>query len=158
MLESSLPTAPGRRTPRPARGQRPLKNWQTARLNELTSGERAADRLRNGMGSWWFVGSFLVFMGLWSVANVILVRWDPYPFILLNLLLSMLAGLQGAILLIAAKRQDSIAAALAQHDFETNLAAKEELEELMVIIRSQHEMLTEMHRHTMPQGRGPTND
>lgn len=47
----------------------------------------------------------------------------------------MLAGLQGAILLIAAKRQDAIAAALAQHDFETNRAAKVEIEELMAVNR-----------------------
>ncbi|MFY9634799.1 MAG: DUF1003 domain-containing protein [Cellulosimicrobium cellulans] len=48
----------------------------------------------------------------------------PYPYILLNLLLSTLAGLQGAILLIAAKRQDAIAAAMAQHDFDTNMKGK----------------------------------
>jgi integrase len=53
------------------------------------------------------------------LANAFEVSWDPYPYIVLNLFLSMLAGLQGAILLIAAKRQDAIAAALAQHDYAT---------------------------------------
>ena len=52
-----------------------------------------------------------------------------------------LAGLQGAILLIAARRQDQIAAALAQHDRETNLAAKQEIEELMAINRAQLNIL-----------------
>ena len=94
----------------------PLDNWHDDHLVRLTSGERAADRLRNGMGSWLFVGGFLAFMAVWAFANAAGLGWDPYPFILLNLFLSMLAGLQGAILLIAAKRQDAIAAALAQHD------------------------------------------
>jgi hypothetical protein len=56
---------------------------------------------------------------------------------LLNLFLSVLAGLQGAILLIAAKRQDAIGAALAQHDFETDANAKQEIEELMRVNRRQ---------------------
>jgi uncharacterized membrane protein len=80
------------------------------------------------------------------VVNLTAVAWDPYPYILLNLFLSMLAGLQGAILLIAAKRQDAIAAALAQHDYETNLAAKKEIEELMAINRLQLELLRELRQ------------
>lgn len=75
--------------------------------------------MRNGMGSWSFIGVFVAFMIVWAIFNSTSIRWDPYPFILLNLFLSMLAGLQGAILLIAAKRQDAIAAALAEHDCET---------------------------------------
>jgi len=72
------------------------------------------------------------------------MHWDPYPFILLNLFLSMLAGLQGAILLIAAKRQDGIAAALAQHDYETNLAAKADIDLLMTMNTHQVEMIAEL--------------
>ncbi|HZK59648.1 MAG TPA: DUF1003 domain-containing protein [Cryobacterium sp.] len=72
------------------------------------------------------------------------MHWDPYPFILLNLFLSMLAGLQGAILLIAAKRQDGIAAALAQHDYETNLAAKADIDLLMSMNTHQVEMIAEL--------------
>jgi len=123
---------------------RPLTNWHEAGRERLTRGERAADRLRNGMGSWIFVAVFLVFMGVWAILNITAAAWDPYPYILLNLFLSMLAGLQGAILLIAAKRQDAIAAALAQHDYETNLAAKREIEELMAINRAQLEILQEL--------------
>jgi len=116
---------------------RPILNWHTQASGNLTIGQRAADRLRNWMGSWIFIGAFVVFMAAWAVLNATDVQWDPYPFILLNLFLSMLAGLQGAILLIAAKRQDAIAAALAQHDYDTNLAAKREIEELMEINRRQ---------------------
>jgi len=120
---------------------RPTENWHTTQAENLTAGQRSADRLRNIMGSWLFVGGFLVFMAIWAAVNTTAATWDPYPFILLNLFLSMLAGLQGAILLIAARRQDQIAAALAEHDLETNLAAKQEIEELMALNRAQLEIL-----------------
>ena len=121
-------------------------NWHEKHHETLTPGQRAADRMRNGMGSWAFIGIFVGFMALWALINLTVKGWDPYPFILLNLFLSMLAGLQGAILLIAAKRQDAISAALAQHDFETNLAAKQEIEELMTINRRQLEMLEDLRQ------------
>ena len=123
---------------------RPLSNWHLDERLTLTRGERAADWLRNGMGSWTFVALFGVVMVVWAFINTTVTGFDPYPFILLNLFLSMLAGLQGAILLIAAKRQDAIAAALAQHDFETNIAAKREIEQLMEINRAQLAILREL--------------
>jgi len=130
---------------------RPTENWHSVQRENLTRGEKAADWLRNGMGSWLFVGGFGVVMIAWAVANVVGYAWDPYPFILLNLFLSMLAGLQGAILLIAAKRQDAIAAALAQHDYETNTAAKREIEELMEINRTQLAILQELRERDAAQ-------
>lgn len=87
--------------------------------SELTLGERAADALRNGMGSWVFVFASLAFLAGWMTANVAGPhRWDAYPFILLNLVLSCLAALQGAILLIAAKRSDQVAAEQATHHYQ----------------------------------------
>ena len=65
--------------------------------DNLTLGERAADRLRNTMGSWGFVFSALVFLTGWMLGNRN-TGFDKYPFILLNLVLSCLAALQGAIL------------------------------------------------------------
>jgi uncharacterized membrane protein len=112
---------------------------------ELSLGERAADRMRNSMGSWAFVFCALAFLGLWMGFN----RgsgFDKYPFILLNLVLSCLAALQGAILLIAAKRSDQIAAELAQHDLNTDVEAKMILESLaasFTAMAAQHE---ELHR------------
>jgi uncharacterized membrane protein len=121
--------------------------WHEAHKATLSRGERAADVMRNSMGSWRFVSGFIVFMLLWAVMNswVLASRgWDPYPYILLNLFLSMLAGLQGAILLIAAKRQDAIAAAMAQHDYDTDVQAKAEIERLTVINEEQLEILREL--------------
>jgi uncharacterized membrane protein len=122
----------------------PFSNWHTDHKAHLTRGERAADIMRNGMGSWPFVGGFILFMIIWAIINSTAARWDPYPFILLNLFLSMLAGLQGAILLIAAKRQDALAAALAKHDYDTNVTAKKDIESLLEINRKQYEIVCEL--------------
>lgn len=126
----------------------PAETWHEQAKTSLTRGERAADVVRNGMGSWLFVACFVGFMVVWAALNTLVLGWDPYPFILLNLFLSMLAGLQGAILLIAAKRQDAITAALAQHDFDTNAAAKIDIEFLLEINNRQLlalEQLTRLH-------------
>src|SRR5215217_1293206 len=129
--------------------------WHTRHKSSLTRGERAADYLRNGMGSWPFVGGFILFMVLWAAVNSFAMAsraWDPYPYILLNLFLSMLAGLQGAILLIAAKRQDAIASAMAQHDYDTDMEAKSEIEELTKINEQQLLILRELQ--SLAQGIG----
>ena len=91
--------------------------------DQLTLGERAADRMRNMMGSWPFVFCFFGTMILWAVLNSVFYfggqhgkhGFDPYPYILLNLFLSMLAGVQAAALLIAAKRADAISSEIAIH-------------------------------------------
>ncbi len=140
-----LPVQPSRQTYTDRMSEKNL-TWHQRQKASLSTGQRAADIMRNGMGSWIFVGLFILFMIVWAVLNTALPAgtWDPYPFILLNLFLSMLAGLQGAILLIAAKRQDAIAAALAQHDYDTNLAAKADIEQLMEINRHQLVIMEEL--------------
>ena len=140
-----MTSAPHRTAPHGSARSLPQKTWHAAQADTLTRGERAADRLRNVMGSWVFVGSFLLFMAVWALVNSFAGAWDAYPFILLNLFLSMLAGLQGAILLISAKRQDAIAAVLARHDFDTNVAAKIDIEALLEINRRQLVMIQELH-------------
>ncbi|QHK20724.1 DUF1003 domain-containing protein [Pseudarthrobacter psychrotolerans] len=123
------------------------QTWHAAHKATLSRGERAADVMRNSMGSWRFVAGFIAFMMVWAALNSWILTsqaWDAYPYILLNLFLSMLAGLQGAILLIAAKRQDAIAAAMAQHDYDTNVKAKAEIERLTIINHEQLEILREL--------------
>jgi uncharacterized membrane protein len=121
-------------------------NWHADHRATLTRGQRAADIMRNGMGSWPFVLGFIGFMLLWAIINTFGPTWDAYPFILLNLFLSMLAGLQGAILLIAAKRQDALAAALSQHDYDTNVAAKKDIELLLEINKKQLVIIEELQQ------------
>lgn len=109
--------------------------------SELTRGERAADRLRNGMGSWGFVFGALLFLAGWMIGNRD-VGFDKYPFILLNLILSCLAAMQGAILLIAAKREDQISSELARHDYEADL-------ESSAVVKEIRALTLEIHRHTV---------
>ena len=113
---------------------------------QLTPGERAADKLRNGMGSWGFVFGALVFLAGWMIGNRN-VGFDKYPFILLNLILSCLAAMQGAILLIASKREDQISSELARHDYDTNLESDLIVKEIQALTR-------EIHAQTCP---GSTN-
>jgi len=118
--------------------------------DQLTLGERAADSMRNGMGSWTFVGLFLVFMAAWAVVNVVVLRgrgFDPYPFILLNLLLSTMAGLQAAALLIAAKRADAISAEVALHTEKT-------ADRIETLLQQNTDLTTEVHRLTAALGPG----
>jgi uncharacterized membrane protein len=89
---------------------------------ELTFGERAADRMRNSFGSWTFIGATFGFLGLWMAYNGH-HGFDPYPWILLNLILSCFAAMQGAIILLAAKRADKISSELAEHDYQVNVAS-----------------------------------
>ena len=105
--------------------------------DQLSLGERAADRLRNGMGSWGFVFTALVFLAGWMAGNRG-VGFDPYPFILLNLILSCVAALQGAILLIAARRSDQISAELATHDYQTNLDAADMIRHIEALTQEIH--------------------
>ncbi len=120
-------------------------NWQhhpgVRSDGQLTRGERAADKLRNGMGSWGFVFAALVFLAGWMIGNRN-VGFDKYPFILLNLILSCLAAMQGAILLIASKREDQISSELARHDYETNIEADQ-------IVKSIHALTCEIHEHVV---------
>jgi len=109
--------------------------------DQLTRGERAADTIRNRMGSWGFIIAALVFLAGWMLGNRN-IGFDKYPFILLNLILSCLAALQGAILLIAAKREDQVSSDLAHHDYETNLEAER-------IVQAIHKLTVELHQHIL---------
>jgi uncharacterized membrane protein len=102
--------------------------------------------MRNGMGSWAFVFFAVAFLALWMLYNGLRgnAAYDKYPFILLNLVLSCLAAMQGAILLIAAKRSDQVAAELAQHDFETDSRAEQLIETLtqnLSALRDEHRQM-----------------
>ena len=109
--------------------------------NRLTRGERAADSVRNNMGSWPFVFIAIVFLSVWMLFNSD-TGFDPYPFILLNLVLSCVAAMQGAILLIAAKREDQISSDLAVHTFEID-------QENLLITKRIEELTTEVHKLTL---------
>ncbi len=157
-------------------GAQTRRGWQThwhrhpgvRSGDQLTVGERAADRMRNIMGSWPFVFCFFAVMIIWAVVNTILIAhvlhhkaFDPYPYILLNLFLSMLAGVQAAALLIAAKRADAISSEVALHT-EKNTdelkALMAENTELTRQVKRNTDLLEDIHRHVArlnPEGSGP---
>ncbi len=89
------------------------------------------------MGSWGFVFGALVFLAGWMIGNRN-VGFDKYPFILLNLILSCLAAMQGAILLIASKREDQISSELARHDYDTNVESDLIVKEIQTLTREIH--------------------
>jgi uncharacterized membrane protein len=125
--------------------------------DQLTLGERAADRMRNVMGSWPFVFCFFAIMILWALVNTLLFHrvlqhkaFDPYPYILLNLFLSMLAGVQAAALLIAAKRADAIASEVALHTEKNTDDLKDLMAENTALtqrVKKNTDLLEEIHRH-----------
>ena len=110
----------------------------------LTRGERAADVMRNGMGSWVFVFGALIFLAIWMIING-KHGFDPYPFILLNLILSCLAAMQGAILLIAAKRQDQISSELATHTFQVDKETLDLTREIAKLAKRIDELTVVIH-------------
>lgn len=108
----------------------------------LTLGQRWADTIARFGGSWTFIGLFFFFIVGWMVLNVLLLRqpgFDPYPFILLNLLLSCLAALQAPVIMMSQNRQEEKDRERAKKDYMINLKAELEL-------RIMHEKLDHLTR------------
>jgi CRP/FNR family transcriptional regulator, cyclic AMP receptor protein len=99
---------------------------------ESTVGERIADMVAGFGGSWKFIISFLVVLILYSAVNTVLGKraWDPYPFILLNLFLSMLAALQAPVIMMSQNRQDAKDRLRSELDFDVNRRAETEIQQL----------------------------
>jgi len=107
--------------------------------DQRTIGEKCADIMRRSMGSWPFVFAFCAIMFGWMWYNASARSpFDPYPYILLNLCLSTLAGLQGAILLIAAKRADRIQAELAAYHLQVSEDHQKMLAELTELLNKKN--------------------
>jgi uncharacterized membrane protein len=97
-----------------------------------TTGERVADKVASFGGSWTFIGIFLLLECVYVIVNVVLRRhaWDPYPFILLNLFLSMLAAIQAPVIMMSQNRQDAKDRVRSELDFEVNRRAEAEIKAL----------------------------
>ncbi len=97
-----------------------------------TFGEKSADKLTKIAGSWGFIISFLVILVLWMVANIYawLNTWDPYPFILLNLVLSCLAAIQAPIILMSQNRQTQKDRLRSEYDYAVNRKSAREIDEV----------------------------
>ncbi|HVO17275.1 MAG TPA: DUF1003 domain-containing protein [Alphaproteobacteria bacterium] len=120
---------------------------------ELTVGERLADRVADFGGSWVFISLFGGFIVLWMAINSWLLAtraFDPFPFILLNLVLSCLAAVQAPIIMMSQNRQEARDRLRAQNDYRVNLKAELEIrhlhEKLDYLIRNQWERLMEVQQ------------
>jgi uncharacterized membrane protein len=116
-----------------------------------TIAERASDGLASFGGSWTFIMSFSVFLGLWMLWNAIRgsAAFDPFPFILLNLILSTLAAVQAPIIMMSQKRQEDRDRARARSDYQVNLKAELEIrllhEKIDHLIQREWRRLEETH-------------
>jgi uncharacterized membrane protein len=99
---------------------------------ELTLGQRLADKVAEFGGSWSFIVSFGVILVVWIAINSIALIWrfDPYPFILLNLVLSCIAALQAPVIMMSQNRQEAKDRLRAEHDYQINLKAELEIRHL----------------------------
>jgi uncharacterized membrane protein len=112
----------------------PKKNWHQKHTEEMTFAQRLADSVATGMGSWRFIIIQTLIVAVWMALNVVAIvyHWDPYPYILLNLLFSTQAAYAAPIIMMAQNRQNERDRAQADEDFRTNVEAKKEIEELQV--------------------------
>ena len=110
------------------------KNWHDKHKESLSVGDRIADSVANGMGSWSFIIWQSIIVVFWMILNVIgfVQHWDTYPFILLNLIFSTQAAYAAPIIMMSQNRQNQRDRIQAEHDYRTNIDAKKEIEDLQV--------------------------
>ena len=138
---------------------------------KLTFGERLADKVADYGGSWRFIGIFMGMLFVWIVINAIVLAqkpFDPYPFILLNLILSCIAAIQAPVIMMSQNRQEAKDRLRSEYDYRVNLKAEleirhlhEKLDHLLVnqwhrlleIQEIQTELMEELTRRT-PRGHG----
>jgi uncharacterized membrane protein len=111
---------------------RAMRNPNEVIEREATFGERIADSVAGLGGSWTFIISFLVGLVVYTLIQVLLGKssWDPYPFILLNLILSMLAAVQAPVIMMSQNRQDTKDRLRSELDYEVNRRAEAEIQSL----------------------------
>lgn len=121
-----------------------------------TFGEKLADKIATFGGSWRFLILFSVFLCIWITINSLTIYWhplDPFPYILLNLVLSCLAAVQAPVIMMSQNRQEAKDRVRAQHDYKVNLKAELEIrhlhEKLDHLLSKQWERLAEMQEIQM---------
>jgi uncharacterized membrane protein len=111
------------------------KNWHDAHREEMSTGAHVADLVAGFIGSWQFIIIQSAIFAIWVVFNTVWLftayQFDPYPFILFNLFMSAEAAYASPLILMSQNRQSDRDRIQAQTDFETNVAAKEEIETIL---------------------------
>jgi CRP/FNR family transcriptional regulator, cyclic AMP receptor protein len=116
---------------------------------EATFGDRIADEVARFGGSWRFIISFLLVLVVYTAFNVVLGRkaWDPYPFILLNLFLSMLAAIQAPVIMMSQNRQDTKDRVRGELDFDVNRRSESEIKGLARKLNQLEDKIDDIHEH-----------
>ena len=114
------------------------KNNNHLPMTPLTLSQKAADKMTTYVGSWTFILGLLALMAVWMCINVIawVNHWDPYPFILLNFVLSTLAAIQAPIILMSQNRQTERDRVQAKYDYQVDRKAEREIQNLQRSIDS----------------------
>jgi len=110
------------------------RNINQVHDDSLKLGDRIADKMADVAGSWTFIITFVIILILWAGINslqLITHPFDPFPFILLNLVLSCIAALQAPVIMMSQKRQETKDRIRAEHDYEINLKAEILIEEML---------------------------
>lgn len=129
---------------------------------EATLGERIADSVAHFGGSWAFIISFGVVLATYATLNIFLDRkaWDPYPFILLNLFLSMLAAVQAPVIMMSQNRQDTKDRLRSELDFDVNRRAESEIQGLarkVNLVDDKLDDIVDLLRKRMPDNKPDAN-
>lgn len=111
-----------------------IKNWHKVHKEKQTFGQKLADQVASGMGSWKFIIIQTVLVVLWMTLNIIgfTFHWDVYPFILLNLLFSTQAAYAAPIIMMSQNRQSQRDREHAEADYQVNVKSKKEIEEIII--------------------------
>ena len=161
-MEQSPSTVPGGRFPRTLELERQvvalLSHRATRDTNKLhderlTLGDRMADHLAAIAGSWRFIIGFAIVLGAWIATNTAALsfRWDPYPFILLNLVLSCLAAIQAPVIMMSQSRLEGRDRLHAENDYAVNEKAEVLLEHLTTEVETLKAMLRGLGGGVTPQ-------
>jgi len=130
-----------------------VKNVNVAARESMTFGERASDAFAATMGSWRFIIIQSVMLAFWVAFNITayIEHWDPYPFILLNLALSLEAAYAAPIIMMSQNRQAEKDRLAAEEDYHVNTKAEEELKSVMHHLEQQDEMMLDILRRLEDQ-------
>jgi CRP/FNR family cyclic AMP-dependent transcriptional regulator len=128
---------------------RAMRNPNEVIEKDATFGERIADLVAGFGGSWTFIITFLVILVGYSMLSMLMGRnsWDPYPFILLNLFLSMLAALQAPVIMMSQNRQDTKDRLRGELDYDVNRRAESEIQGLARRLNALDDKIADIHDH-----------
>src|SRR5258707_4414439 len=128
---------------------RAMRNPNEVIEKDATFGERIADMVAGFGGSWIFIISFLLVLLGYAATSIIMGKksWDPYPFILLNLFLSMLAAIQGPVIMMSQNRQDTKDRLRGELDYDVNRRAESEIQGLARKLNALDDKIADIHGH-----------